>query len=486
MKGEKMYSILSNIDSDIVDEATNYKTKKNTIRFLRSKWIAVAACLVLLMGTVSGLTIYAEAKEYKEAISFFNEYSLTTEGLSREEIKSIYRDITTNLFLYEKTAEVIQKSVGGYEIFQENPTPEDLENLWNYRNSSNNLFNHHPNTEDALYQFDYVEKYDDELKFDVYDKTIFTKSVDGEVAWSVDILNMVHEGYLESNDFIIVYGSTYSWSSTNTTYGRIAMISKDGKLIWDKTTSNGFKREYVSSVVYSDNSLAVFSRGDFKYLCFTKFDMDGNSTGFTKTEVGNYGIKAATKLGDGFLVQLNHSNTGDLLMKIAADGTAEDSFTYTSDNDLYFITDMIEYNGNIYLSAHSVSKLDPEESNEGGRDDISRVLNEIFNRKGWDISNTELTELMRNNFTAALLVCDPANGIPQTFYTVKGSFGAKLSISEEGSLLWNVESITDSFFSPMTSSFSIGGESYVYRYAFDSNGKIISQEKTGEIVQFRK
>jgi hypothetical protein len=44
-----------------------------------------------------------------------------------------------------------------------------------------------------------------------------------------------------------------------------------------------------------------------------------------------------------------------------------------------------------------------------------------------DIPNAELTELMRDNFTAALLVCDPASGIPQTFYTVKGSFGAKLS-----------------------------------------------------------
>jgi len=109
MKGEKMYSIISNIDSDIVDEATNYKPKKSTSRFLCSKWVAVAACLVLLISTVSGLTIYAEAKEYEEAISFFNEYSLNTEGLSRGEIKSIYRDITTNSFSYEKTAESFTK-----------------------------------------------------------------------------------------------------------------------------------------------------------------------------------------------------------------------------------------------------------------------------------------------------------------------------------------------------------------------------------------
>ena len=487
MKGEKMYTMISNIDSDIIEEATNYKPKKGIGRFLRSRLTAVAACLVLLIGTASGLAMYAEAKEYEAAVSFFNEYSLNTVGLSRGEIKSIYRDITANTFSYRKTAEVIQKSVGGYEVFQESPTPEDLENLWNYLGGGKDRFTCHPNTDGTLYQFDYVSKYDDELKFDVYDKTMFMKSVDGKTAWSVEIPDMVHEGYLEGSDFIIVFGSTPIQPSTNATYGRIAMINKNGELLWDKTTSNGFEKEYVSSVVYGGDYLAVFSRGDLKYLCFSKFDMDGTPLGSTKTEVGNYGIRAAAKLGDGFLVQLNIPNTSDdLLMKITADGAAEDSFTYTSDKDLYFITDMIEYNGSIYLSANTVPKLVPGAGSAGGRHDVAHVLNEIFNREILEIPNTELTELMRNNYTAALLVCDPASGIPQTFYTVKGSFGAGLSISEKGNLLWNVESITDSFFSPMTSSFSIGGQSYVYRYAFDRDGKIISQEKTGEITQFRK
>ena len=194
MKGEKMYSVISNIDFDIVDKATNYKPIKRTNYLLRNKWIAVAACLVLLIGTCSGLAIYTEAKEYEAAISFFNEYSLTTEGLSRGEIKNIYRDITTNSFSYGKTAEIIQKSVGGYEIFQENPTPEDLENLWNYRNNNKNFFNHNPNAKGALYQFDYVEKYDNELKFNVYEKIIFKKLIDSKAVWSVDIHNMMHEG----------------------------------------------------------------------------------------------------------------------------------------------------------------------------------------------------------------------------------------------------------------------------------------------------
>ena len=74
-------------------------------------------------------------------MTFFKEYDLSTDGLSRGEIKKVYRDIKTQAFAYSKTAEVIEKSisqstVGGYDIFQDDPTSEDLENLWNYKNNS--------------------------------------------------------------------------------------------------------------------------------------------------------------------------------------------------------------------------------------------------------------------------------------------------------------------------------------------------------------
>ena len=35
---------------------------------------------------------------------FFNEYGLSTEGLTRGEIKEVYRDITARTFSYSKTA----------------------------------------------------------------------------------------------------------------------------------------------------------------------------------------------------------------------------------------------------------------------------------------------------------------------------------------------------------------------------------------------
>ena len=92
--------------------------------------------------------------------------------------------------------------------------------------------------------------------------------------------------------------------------------------------------------------------------------------------------------------------------------------------------------------------------------------------------------MVRDNYTAMLLVCDPTTGTPQEFYSVKGSFGGKLCLSNSGMLLWDVESITATFFSPATNAFTIVGTSYVFRYTFDSAGKLVSQEKTGETVSF--
>lgn len=163
-----------------------------------------------------------------------------------------------------------------------------------------------------------------------------------------------------------------------------------------------------------------------------------------------------------------------------------ESFSYGDEDSYYYITDMIEYNGNIYLSAYAVPRLANEDQSAGGRYEIAGVLNYLFDNNIWEISSDELTPMVRDNYTAMLLVCEPNAGKPQEYYSVNGSLGGKLSVSDTGNLLWDVESITSTFFSPATSSFTIGGTSYVFRYTFDTSGMLISQEKTGEVVNYRR
>lgn len=51
--------------------------------------------------------------------------------------------------------------------------------------------------------------------------------------------------------------------------------------------------------------------------------------------------------------------------------------------------------------------------------------------------------MVRDNYTAILFVCEQNTGIPEEFYSVKGSLGGTLLLSDKGNLLWKVESITD-------------------------------------------
>ncbi|HCS75170.1 MAG TPA: hypothetical protein DIW17_15010 [Clostridiales bacterium] len=452
--------------------------------------IAVCTAFILLIFGVSTYAIAAENKEYKEAVMFFEDYDLPLDGLSRGEIKKVYRDIKTGTFTYGKTAEVIEKSiisstVSGQELFQDDPTPEELANIWNNNYGPNQLPNLNYDENNVAYRHYSKEKFDSHLGIDVHDKSFFEKYIDDKLTWTVEFSDWIHD-YVVLNDSVIVYGTSPAHPSTQRRYAWISLIDNDGKIMWRRMLDNGFKDEYIGAIVPDDDKIVVFSRGDLKYLCFNELGLNGARMDFYKTEVGNTGIWNAAKLGDEYIVQLGNymRDESALIVKVSSDGRITDTFSYESDDSNYYITDMIEYNSLIYLSTYSVPALEDEDRDTGSRWDVVRILYYIFDNELYDISDEELTKLMRENFTAVLLVCDPSSGTPQEFFSVKGSLGGKLAISDSKKLLWDVQNISDSHFSPTTSAFSIVGASYVYRYTFDENGVILSQEKTGEVEKF--
>ena len=489
MKNKRLLNIIGEIDDRHIAEAAP-ATRKSRSKPIWIKWGTMAACFVLLISACFGtFTVVAEAAEYKAAVQFFNDYGMSTDGLTRGEIKAVYRDITTKSFTYSKTAEVIRNSisadnVGGYEITQDNPTPEDVKNLWNYKNYTGGFIGSTQTGVHYKYRSEYKE--DKTLGFEIHDKSYLEKYNGDELLWSVSVSDFWIENFSIVSDGVIAYGRTDTLSSNQKSHAWMAKIDLEGNLVWKKMLSNGFNREYISAVVENDDgSYAVFSRGDLKYFCLSQYAVDGKETHFHKTEVGNYGIWNAARFEDGYIVQLGRNELTQIV-KVDREGNITDSFTYSDEDSYYYITDMIEYNGNIYLSAYAVPRLANEDQSAGGRYEIAGVLNYLFDNNIWEISSDELTPMVRDNYTAMLLVCEPNAGKPQEYYSVNGSLGGKLSVSDTGNLLWDVESITSTFFSPATSSFTIGGTSYVFRYTFDTSGMLISQEKTGEVVNYRR
>ena len=117
---------------------------------------------------------------------------------------------------------------------------------------------------------------------------------------------------------------------------------------------------------------------------------------------------------------------------------------------------------------------------------IEPVIIYIYDNNKMDITSEELTPIVRDIYTATLLVCDVGSGVPEEVYSVKGGLGLWFEYNDAGQLVWYMESIMSTFFSPETNSFTIGGTTYVYRYTFDSNGVLVNEEDTGQRALFRR
>ena len=479
MNKEKIGEIVSRIDVKYINEAMGFAGERSAApKVRRFRWGMAAACLLVILAL--GSAVYAraaEARAYETAVTFFEENGLPQEGLSRSEIKEVYRDITTRRFSYGKTLEVIRQTVPGLEIAQSEPSPEELAALWDSKTRTD------PPEEDGIsFRRDYRYAHH-EGRPDTLEASLLECRRDGETVWTAEFPFYLDD-FARYPEGILVWGWIDS-PSAGTTNARIACVDERGEVLWQQPLLHGFQLEYIAAVLPDrDGAWAVISRGDLKYLCLSRYDPMGKELSFRQTEVGNYGIWNAARLGDGYIVQLGSYNEGDYahLFRMDREGNVIDEYAYEGEDCVYHIMDMAEFGGQVYLSAYAV----PVQHDEGGRHEIADILDHILEKRDWAIDDEELTSLLRENYTAVLLLCDPGGGEPQTFYSVKGSLGGKLTVNEAERLEWDVESFASSFFSPATSAFSIGGTCRVFRYAFAPDGTLIGQEDTGETVRYAR
>ena len=500
MKKEDLFESVSMIDDDLIAEYDSRREtlaakKPRVLRLRRAVLIAAAAaCLAVVAAAGSAVAIIAEAKEYSEAVEFFEENGLSTEGLSRSEVKEVYRDITTQRFEKEKTEEVIRNAVYGTEIYLEGPTPEETAaTLWDRNVNWKTVSKIGTN-----FTFDYTHS----------EGMTYTKSSiincykDGELKWTSEITDFVATDCVKTSAGIAVWGRGKVYYNSRYLPAYIALLDENGKMLWEHRLGHGSESELVVNVLEnSDGTFSVISRVDLKYLYLSKYGTDGTRLKYHIADLGSsyYGVGTAAHLGDGYIVCLASSieNEYALVCKLDSEGNIIDRISYDSDETIYYITDMAEFGGKLYISAYSV----PRQEDAGGRNEIANILKFCFEksqdyaeraaREGIEartediVSSEELTPVVRDNYTAVLLVCDPDTGKPATFYSVKGARGDKLTVAGER-LDWDVNSITSAIFSPGTSSFTIAGTCKVRRYSFDTEGALLWQADTGKTDSFRR
>lgn len=465
---------------------------------------AAAACIALLAGAGAATSAYAaEQKEYKAAVEFFEENELSTEGLSRREIKAVYRDITTNSFSYSKTADVIKNTkfdttVPGIEITPEAPTQQVTPEAGS---AEDNLPTPTASvTEDSnpvKYKYETTFRIDKELGAKVIDKSYVAKYNDSKLVWRTYLNEFYITGCISDPEDetapVLVYGENLWNPAMEVTHAWVAALDTDGNILWVNMQNNSFEDEYVHSVIAdTKGTYTVFSFGILggdNWLCVCKYDACGTLLHTEKTNTGDCRIWNVTPSETGYIVQLGDSETNEYarIVKVSKDGVITDSFSYDSADSDYYIIDLMEHNGNIYLSGYATPKADPAYGHSDTRD-IFHILRTVKDPSA--VSEDALTQMFRDNFTALLLVCEPGTGTPQTYYSVAGAMGDTVSV-ENGTLCWTVKQVTASEYvyyykneTGHSGQYFLTCEDLVLRFLED--GSLLSQEATGNFTKLER
>ncbi len=489
---------LSNLKNDLpdynIDDYKNgiyqkYKKPKNTRRFYFSK-VAFISIIFIMLAFIIGLsvnTVKVEAKEYQNAVEFFKSNELSLDGLTRYEIKEIYKDITTNKFEYKKTGEVIVESikskVSGYSIEIDNISSSELTSVWELweelRKQEQN-----PIT-GVYYKYDEYMVVNNEQELDCT-KYIFTKYEDGKKCWNLDIYYSI-DGYIEKENYLIVYGKQLFYYSTrypSKTY--ITKISTDGKIVWQQEFEDS--NRFYKIIINNDNSLTAFANKTFQtdYLKIYNLNSNGIITDNFENNFNNYRIENIIKLKEYYLVYLEDRDLNTKFVKINFDGTLEFEISYYDEKYRYFFNDVIEFGGQVYLSAYSLPYFDFDNMYYGRGETIG-ILDTIFElvKKHELITDEYILSLFKNHYKAVLFICDNNNGDLKTFYSVDSAIGSSFII-ENNNLIWNVEYFESMMYSPATSSFTFGGVTRIYNYIYDDKGQFIGINKLDQLKVFRR
>lgn len=448
------------------------RTTPKTRRFSPRK-IAVLAMVALLL-VAGGVTVVAqEAKAYNEAIDFFEEYNLSAEGFSRSEIKKIYRDIVSESFTYEKTEEALASGLEGYEI-QAKPLDSDgLKRLWMVGYVWG--VEDQQQTVEAGVEYGFVQAYNPQTR-EHYGQ-LFKMKGDQQI-WRKRLDDLYIYDARAVGDKIMVAGNLLA-KGVSTQTVRVCLLDSESNVIWQKDYNSRMHQPGVNYILYDEGNCTLFTASNDCMWILT-IDMEGNlvSERYAEYDARGEWIKKVVPMGDGYLML-----KGDRLMQ-EKDGKVQSTVTFGNGDDYYEITDMVEFNGLVYLSGRIV----PSIQYESGK--WSKGLYGLYQEQfgGKTPSAEEQLQFMKDHHTAVLLVCDPDSGEPQQFYTIPGASGSHLSVNGK-QLDWLVNRYVGAEMNANETYYISTGyfatiKADVWQYVFSPYGQVVGEKDTGSSIEF--
>lgn len=420
--------------------------------------LAAVACVALLAGAGAGAYAYAAArKEYKNALTFFYENELSTEGLTKNEIKEVYRDFYSLSFDNDLTTNVLLNSrpdvVRGYEItgdtYEWDTTVPDT-SLSDYKTPVYYEF-------ERLYT-DIEGTYNPQTQAyrQQFEESIFRKYRNGEKVWELSFQDIkIYDYYgdpVDDSKPVLVYGTELSSPDSKDEIVTIIALDADGTVLWETVQNNTPGSEQIDAILSNpDGSYTAFGRcaADNKQtdncLCVNKYDKDGTPLWSNTINISDHTIENVALTESGYLMHLSSYVVTDFarVLKLDFEGNLVGDFRYESEECDFYIADFCEYDGIVYISGYATPKAPRSIVNYGRRDTF---LLRMELGDGVIRSDEDLLSMFRDNFTAVLLVCEPDSGTPKEFYSVAGSLGDEVYVTGD-SVCWFTKDIIDSSYS---------------------------------------
>ena len=485
-----------NVKADITAPTRKVSTRKaKTFRRI----LAAAACVALLLGAGAGAYAYAAAKkDYKNALTFFYENELSTEGLTKNEIKEVYRDFYSLSFDNDLTTDVLLNSrpgvVRGFEI------TEDASD-WDTTVPDTSLSDYKP---PVYYEFErlYTDidgTYNPQTQAyrQQFTESIFRKYHNSEKVWEISFQDIQIYGYygdpVDDSKPVLVYGTGSSPNDSKDEIVTLIALDTNGTILWETVQNNTPGSEQIDAVLSNpDGSYTTFGRcaADNKQsgncLCVNKYSKNGTPLSANTIDISDHIIENVALTESGYLMHLSSYVVTDFarVLKLDFEGNVVGDFSYESEEYDFYIADFCELNDTVYISGYTAPKVEKKVVAYGRRE----VLVLTGNLGGNIIhSHEELLEMFRDNFTAVLLICEPDSGSPKEFYSVAGSLGDEVYVAGD-SVCWFTKDIIDCSYSPQKTKM-IGDVSYVtspikrailcrfYANIFNADGTFKEQKK---------
>lgn len=423
MKKETLSDAISRLDTELINEyfgSKDAETPRRKVSFPRVA--AIAAAVLLLAGGAAVYVIAAEAKEYGEALEFFTENGIPTDGLSRSEIKAVYKDVTMKTYSYEKTLEILSE----YRVEVQSETVETQTDT-GIDEHRDELFTEYFERIRAQSGIKYGIAYGDTVSAGTANEhpVQYVVKSDGETElWrylvpdDVDYLT-AEDNIAACGDSVAVFGST-GGSPGQTVTPFAMMLNADGDLLWRYDgTKEGFR--YQAACDCGD-AVAFFGGGvtnDGFANVFTLIGKDGEVR-ISRVDKADRYIRygAAVKAGDHYLAKVFDEDWK--VISVSENGEKTEQYDYSFDGVPLMIKDVISCGGKVYLSA------------EKKKEDLTAELMEKF-----AADEEALLRFFRENYTAILLETGDDGTVRKAFETANVRPGT-LTADEDGNLCWQI------------------------------------------------